>query len=861
MSGHIIRQLEERHVAIKVDLMVWSNKMDLLALSNSKGEIALHRLTWQRVWLLPPPTPDMVVRKLAWRPDGRVIAVAYVPKVMVVGEQVKGEVMLIDVENKDVLHSITVSDDVSCLVWLQEKQFHNYHLLTASTHSQDGSSDFLPKLPSLSRTFGSLPDNIEENLEDAKRIKDQMQLNFLLIGTCDGSLHLSVFGLFSCGVMNINKYMTDNEKDKHTSVLNAEMSSDMKSLHLLVAVDKNKFYAETVKEDSVVPKTDVDVSNQKENLGVETKVNEDNTTSNDLKAEDSKGKENSNKTSGDECEQVIEREFKIVILDTRVLSSRSRELHALSLKHGHIISLLDYLSQTMRSIIEAWENIYILEIESKLSKHAASLPEGSVSADFLELLLFGMPSESLENFLMKDLNDKGIKKLGHSIELSHSNIQKLILKHLLSVGQSLAYHLAEMKGMAKLTDRFKVLGLEEETVAEAFSAAGAFLIKATEVQLVIDESMKRYKAFFRWLYAIILRITDDRIPDLTMSDLNQQDLEFIAEYLYKLDVKIDQDGVTKRHCYLDHLGQYLVNSDLTVPSNEENDNLWQRLLQQNPCLQEHFCVIKRCKNTSLLQQHDRLKEATTNVFKTPEYAIGNMFQLKEIVDIGKIACKRLSMCLVDDNMVLLSIIESNSPDSFQLIQIPTNGNKSDVRIKTVLFKTEDEVVMKCLDVQFYLPEVLSVLLEEKDENRNAVIVQMKSKTIYENTEDIINGNSLTGSIVTRQIPDLVASIFAVSGTRKVAIVLSKSRRKVRLFEMEAEDDDEEEEMVLLEPPVNFAEAQKGYYKPITEEVVVDDEENSSNLDDSYKLVLDTSKTSSECNSSVKSYLEERGENN
>ncbi|KAG8329158.1 hypothetical protein J6590_093351 [Homalodisca vitripennis] len=79
MSGHIIRQLEERHVAIKVDLMVWSNKMDLLALSNSKGEIALHRLTWQRVWLLPPPTPDMVVRKLAWRPDGRVIAVAYVP--------------------------------------------------------------------------------------------------------------------------------------------------------------------------------------------------------------------------------------------------------------------------------------------------------------------------------------------------------------------------------------------------------------------------------------------------------------------------------------------------------------------------------------------------------------------------------------------------------------------------------------------------------------------------------------------------------------------------------------------------------------------------------------------------------------
>jgi len=32
-----MRQLEERHVATKVELMVWSNKMDLLALSNVRG--------------------------------------------------------------------------------------------------------------------------------------------------------------------------------------------------------------------------------------------------------------------------------------------------------------------------------------------------------------------------------------------------------------------------------------------------------------------------------------------------------------------------------------------------------------------------------------------------------------------------------------------------------------------------------------------------------------------------------------------------------------------------------------------------------------------------------------------------------
>lgn len=34
-----MRQLEERHVATKVELMLWSNKMDLLALSNVRGTV------------------------------------------------------------------------------------------------------------------------------------------------------------------------------------------------------------------------------------------------------------------------------------------------------------------------------------------------------------------------------------------------------------------------------------------------------------------------------------------------------------------------------------------------------------------------------------------------------------------------------------------------------------------------------------------------------------------------------------------------------------------------------------------------------------------------------------------------------
>lgn len=37
----------------------------------------MHRLNWQRAWILAPPSEDVKVDGIAWRPDGKVIAIAY----------------------------------------------------------------------------------------------------------------------------------------------------------------------------------------------------------------------------------------------------------------------------------------------------------------------------------------------------------------------------------------------------------------------------------------------------------------------------------------------------------------------------------------------------------------------------------------------------------------------------------------------------------------------------------------------------------------------------------------------------------------------------------------------------------------
>lgn len=61
----------------------------------------------------------------------------FVTETVNTGEEVKGEVILVNVENKEILHEMKVSDDVSCLVWLQEKPFSENHQNTTSPpHTQ-----------------------------------------------------------------------------------------------------------------------------------------------------------------------------------------------------------------------------------------------------------------------------------------------------------------------------------------------------------------------------------------------------------------------------------------------------------------------------------------------------------------------------------------------------------------------------------------------------------------------------------------------------------------------------------------------------------------------------------------------------
>lgn len=65
---------------------------------------------------------------------------------------------------------------------------------------------------------------------ESKRAKEQTELNILLVGYENGEIHMSVFGQFSCGILDLK----DVVKSGDITILDAHLSRDFTSMHVFV---------------------------------------------------------------------------------------------------------------------------------------------------------------------------------------------------------------------------------------------------------------------------------------------------------------------------------------------------------------------------------------------------------------------------------------------------------------------------------------------------------------------------------------------------------------------------------------------------------------------------------------------------
>ena len=79
-NGNDFRYSSEKSFNESITLLKWSEKRDLLAMATESGEVLLHRFEkLERAWKFKAlePFPNAKITSLCWRPDGRVICIAY----------------------------------------------------------------------------------------------------------------------------------------------------------------------------------------------------------------------------------------------------------------------------------------------------------------------------------------------------------------------------------------------------------------------------------------------------------------------------------------------------------------------------------------------------------------------------------------------------------------------------------------------------------------------------------------------------------------------------------------------------------------------------------------------------------------
>ncbi|KAK2863852.1 hypothetical protein Q7C36_003006 [Tachysurus vachellii] len=747
------RQVGEKQLPNPVLYMAWSPKRDLIALANTAGELLLHRLAnFQRVWSLAPnENTGKEITSLAWRPDGKILAFS-------VGDT--KQVILCDAEKAEILHLFPVDCPVSCMHWMEVQSDSNSS--SASSDSEDESGRFLPKLPTLPKSYSSSSKIFsEEKSDEVTNLLGDVRFNILVVGGPSGFLELYAYGLYKIATL----------KGISGTCRSLCLSSDFKSLSVITEI------------------------------------------------------RSTNRNS----------EIQYIQLDTGLLSSCLPELTRMARKFTHISTLIQYLRLSLTCMCEAWEDI-LMQMDLRLTKFVQEKNTSTqVQDEFLELLLWGHASPELQALLMNQLTVKGLKMLGQSIDSSYSSIQKLVISHLQSGSEALLYHLSEVKGMALWKQKFQPLGLDPAAIEDAITAVGSFTLKASELLQVIDKSMKNFKAFFRWLFVAMLRMSEDHVP-AELSKVTQKDLAFVADFLSEHfsanEELFDRKG---KYFNVERVGQYLKDEDedLVSPPNMEG-NHWVTFVQQSKHLKEspllfptypqkslHF--VKRLMEGSIdlcLQKPaevigSSVKQAVClQLYSVPESSENTprLFELPSLWNDKNAGMHYVVFCMPEMSTSKICILR-RSTDPNRSIQ---NGLVAIDLTPPLNTSVDDETPVpehsdrsySFLDARLYDDETLTVVLQAQEENENKLrllaqlplgpalscgeefIWDPELRLDQQSAEIPVRG--LTLGTMSRDLENMKAQFVAVNGIRKVSCVLSSNLRHVRVFEMDVEDEEEEE---------------------------------------------------------------------
>lgn len=377
-------------------------------------------------------------------------------------------------------------------------------------------------------------------------------------------------------------------------------------------------------------------------------------------------------------------------------------------------------------------------------------------------------------------------------------------------GINLFYLLNTLRG-PKLNYYFYGELLVPGVIDSGLSKCVAFVMKAIELQLVVDSCAMDMKAFWAWLSVALISITDDNVTE-DNNTMSQEGRMNLAEILNNIEdyfsVKDSKDGRSKFN--MEKIGQYLKHENLKESYTSEltESNSWLKWLDENKCLESCPKIYIPAKTQSLVQILANLTENVLEIFKNVEKVLSKNFFLKKSITLGAglrsdlhfsfytMSTNILTVALNTKEFIVVKILDQLDSCNFAIVSL-----------KTPMFGNYRHSELNLIDLKFYNEEILSVCLSaEEDSKLQTYFLQfsldlLKHKWIPRQFESSIDLSTMSGNDVAAafllELTDLDSATrlendsvgIEVSGTRKVAAILSDNRKKVKIYEMEVDNDD------------------------------------------------------------------------
>ncbi|EDW65265.1 anaphase-promoting complex subunit 4 isoform X1 [Drosophila virilis] len=766
-----MKLLGARNMSCIVERMEWNNKMDLIAYGTEKGEVIIQRLNWQKIVTFPTPGEDVRVRSLSWQMDETLLAVGYS----------NGKVALLDAESETIISGLIYDDDIK-KVYFSKAINCKESLDSYTCNAKDKHRRYLPKLPPLT------------NIDPCLKTLDQKSFPkgspcFLVVIMRSGKVHLLLLGALQAGSIDLTQHVLNPDQ---FDVYDVRLNGDFNAIYALLRDGqqlKLLHFHNQVLQDSISPMLEL-ASHCAHILETKNYIND--------------------------TQQCLTEAWETVQLEMDNKLTKYANSQAYGMISAHFLELLVFGYATL----EVEEFLFETLTEKGFKKIANSVDlslnnlQGLVFKQlngaainmfyFLNTIAgFGRMTHFFEALISPDVASEAMRACGSYLLKVHE-LQRTIdtLVYDMKLFHSWIIFTILRLSHQEIPDDMVFTGKENVALAEFFCAMEPDIPEPGEGDDGIEEK------------------------PATASGIAGEDSSGDAS---------PSPTLTPRSKFnLERVGQYLENSYLTQLQTVNPDELWPRLLAENECLAQCNLFVPHDKKLSLIQQRDKMFNAIDAVFHKPTESISASFKLSTAVicsDLQQypnesaadpeqqsnydfVNCSyhvheatKCDMLALTISLQEAMVLEFSRGDDYLLRCTRVHLHPGPITPQL----QEDYYNLRFVDLQFYNESSISMLAQTStpvtgvrphsyfvqfslSASRNhctqhqlAPLMKLPEATVTHSVHDIPDAATFKGL-------DGVCEMLAVSGSRKVATVLSDRRRKMTIYEMEIEEEEDDTEM-------------------------------------------------------------------